>query len=549
MSSPAAGWKYARDVVAGDIVAGELVTLACQRALDDLASPGPWVYSEEHANHFIQFCQFIKHVKGPMAGESFDIEPWQAFIFTQIFGWRSAANPKERKYRECLVEVARKNGKSFFSSALSLYELLFGDEGAEIYSVATKQDQARIVWESAGAMASKMDERLSGRIAQTVSAITCKDRFSTFKALGRDSKSLDGLNPSMVIIDEAGAITDRNVIEVMTSAVGARLSPLIVYITTAYFSKATAYYEKRMYVESVLKGEFKDDRVFGMIYTLDAEDNFEDKGVWRKANPNLGVSLQEDYLESMVSQAKAILAQRPGVLVKHFDIWQSSSEAWVDTKFWEASAGQVERSGRCFVGLDLAQTRDLCAATRVWDNGGGQFSVDFQTWLPRSAVANAPPHIRPIYQTAIDTGILKITEGETTDYREIEQYIRKTCRDFSVGAVCCDPYNATQLVNSLEDDGLPVMMVRQGISHLSPASKETEVWITEGKLVHDGNPFILWQLQNAHVHVDVNDNIKVRKGDDPNLKIDSIIALIMAVSAAAGNAEAEKSVSFNFIEF
>ena len=553
MSNTDIGWQYARDVVSGEVVAGKLVKSACERSLADLERSTvdeqyEWVFREPAADHFLQFCGFLKHVKGPLAGEAFEMEPWQVFVFAQVFGWRRRSNLKERRYREVLLEVARKNGKSFVCSALSLYELLFGDEGAEIYSVATKADQAKIVWGDAGAIAKKMDKRLGGKLKQTVSAISCDDRYSTFKPLARDSKSLDGLNPSLVIIDEAGAIEDRNVVEVMTSAIGARLSPLIFYITTAYFSKVTAYYEKRSYVEGILTGQFEDDRVFGMIYSMDPEDDWKDPGVWEKANPNLGVSLQADYLDGQVKQADAVLSQRPGVLVKHFNIWQSSADAWVDVAKWEDSCDSVIRSGSCYVGMDLAQTRDLCAVTRVWDNGGGRFSADFQCWLPKSAVESAPPHVKPVYLAAIETGVLRVTEGSTTDYNEIQGYVEKSCIDFDVISVCADPYNATQMVNNLEDQRLPVLMVRQGIAQLSPAAKETEIWITEGKISHDGNPFISWQLGNCAVYVDLNENIKVRKGDDESLKIDSIIALIMAVSAAAGNAEQPKRFSFDFIE-
>jgi phage terminase large subunit-like protein len=198
--------------------------------------------------------------------------------------------------------------------------------------------------------------------------------------------------------------------------------------------------------------------------------------------------------------------------------------------------------------MDLAQTRDLTAVTRLWHNGNNQYSADFLTWLPRSAVENAAPHIKPIYIQAIESGVLRVTESLTTDYTEIEQFVEQTCKDFDVRSIASDPYNASQLCNNLEDKGLPVLMVRQGISHLSPASKEAEVWITEQRIAHGHDPFLLWQLGNCGVYRDLNSNIKIRKGDDEALKIDSIIALIMAISGAAGNAEAPREFRFEFLE-
>ena len=537
-----AGYAYAQKIVNGEAAAGKLVRASCERAIQDYVEhlsndKSEWVYEEAYVDHFLTFCSFVRHVKGQQfSGEAFSPEPWQLFIFSQIFGWRRRADPSERRFREVVIEIARKNGKSYLCSVIALYELLMGDDGAEIYSVATKSDQAKIVWADAGLIARKMDGRLRGKIAQTVSEIRCEERSSVFRPLSRDSKSLDGLNPSLVIIDEAGAIVERNVIDVMTSAMGSRVNPLILYITTAYFSKLTAYYEKRSYACDVAKGKITDDRIFSVVYGLDEGDDWHDESCWHKPNPNLGVSLQRDYLQSQCKQADAVLGQRPGLLTKHFNVWQKSSAAWLDVSLWEKSEGEVRREGDCYVGTDLAETRDLCAVTRLWANDDGRYSADFQCWLPESALDAAPPHVRPIYLLAIETGILRLTPTKTTDLTEIQQYIEQSCADHTVRSVCCDPHNATHLVNDLEASGTPVMMVRQNITTLSPAAKQTEKMITDGVMRHEGNDFISWQLENAGCYTDVNENIKIRKGDDPALKIDSIIALILAVAGIGENA-------------
>ena len=545
------GWKYAEDVVCGKILASQWVIKACQRALDDLkaskSSEYPWEFRPKPASHIVDFCQYLPHVKGEWAGEPFKPEPWQKFVLEQLFGWRRKTNLNERRFRECILEVARKNGKSFFASVLSLYELIFGDAGAEIYSVATKSDQAKLVWTSAVQISQKMDPQLSQQLNKTVTSLFNKSKFSSYKYVGRDSSSLDGLNPSLVVIDESAAITDRNLIDVMTSAVGARLNPLIVHITTAQFSRHTAFYDMRTYLQLILDDKAQDDRLFGMLYSLEEDEDWTDPLTWIKANPNLNVSAREDHLQSQVNKALNVPSEKNAILVKHFNIYTTGSGSWMDTNVWEASAGEVERTGKCFIGMDLAHTRDLCAISRVWV-GSGKYDVDFMFWLPEKAIKTAPIYVEPIYRAAIESGILRVTPGDVTNYDEIQSYIEGSCKQYDVAAVSFDPYNATQLVTRLEEQGLPMLQVNQSISYMSPAAKETERLILENMLRHDGNRFLAWQLGNCEKYEDINGNIKIRKGEDAALKVDGIIALIMAISAAAGNVEENNEFNFSFIE-
>ena len=278
------GIKYAEDVVNGDIVACKQVKQACERFLNDLKRDDwRWSFSIKRANHIIGFMEFgIKHVKGPLAGQTLKLEPWQVFILINIYGWVDEEND-ERRFRYVLLEIARKNGKSLFASAMAIYDLLFGDEGGEIYSLATKRDQAKIAWDAAKRMVEKSAEEVRDRFQLHQSSITEASRWSKYVPLGRDSKGLDGLNPSLNIFDEAAAYSDRNIVEVMTSATGARLNFLNLFITTAQFSKQTVYYENRTYLEGVLDEKYEDDRWFGLIYTLDDGDDWTDESTWVKS--------------------------------------------------------------------------------------------------------------------------------------------------------------------------------------------------------------------------------------------------------------------------
>ena len=553
MSNYNAGINYAEDVVSGKIVAGKYVRLSCQRFLDDLKrTDWRWKFDIKRANHVIQFMeQGINHVTGPLAGTLLKLEPWQIFVLSNIYGW--VDEEETRRFQYVILEIARKNGKSLFASAMAVYDLLFGEEGGQVYSLATKRDQAKIAWEAAYQMIQKAPKKVKDRFVTTKIAIANESKWSKYVALGRDSKSLDGLNPTLNIFDEAAAYSDRNLVEVMTSATGARKTFLHLFITTAQFDKQTIYYENRQYLQGLLEGKFDDDRWFGTIYTLDDDDDWLDEDVWIKANPNLGVSITLDYLRGEVKQAQEMKAKRNSVLVKHFNRWVSSSEAWVDINYWtdpDVIVDEVTREGKCYIGYDLAQTRDLCAVTRLWvDNG--EISVDFKAFLPEIAMQNAPIHVQPIYRMAHEAGVLVFTPSEITDYDFIQSYIEQSCKDYDVEAIAYDPYNAQQLVTNLEKAGLEnkLLEVRQGIAQLSPAAKETERLIVGKRIKHVADPFIDWQLENCTIYLDPNENIKVKKGDDTTLKIDSIIALIMCIALAADKLEKAPDFNFAFVEY
>lgn len=542
--------RYARGVVNGDIVAGKLVINACQRFLDDLSTDTRWVLSEKHANHVCAFMENgINHVKGELAGTLLELQPWQIFILVNMYGWRDAN--ETRRFQYVVLEIARKSGKSLFASGCAIYELLFGGEGCEVYSVATKMDQAKLCWDGAVQMINKSEPDVKSMFKVVTNQVTNSDTWSFYKPLGRDSKSLDGLNPSLCIFDEAAAYSDRNLVEVMTSATGARKNFMHLFITTAQFSKTTIYYENRSYLEAILTGKIEDDRWFGMIFSLDNDEEWLDEDCWIKANPGLDVSISKEFLRNEVKQAKEMNSKRNNVLVKHFNRWVSSSEAWIDPMFWNREVNiidKIDTSGELYVGMDLAMTSDLCAVALLYVNGN-EFHADFKCFLPEEALHKASVAVEPIYREAHRRGSLILTDGPITDYNQIQSYIQQLAKGSNFKVVAYDPYNAPQLVTNLEDLGINMLEVKQSISHLSPAAKETESLICSDKIKHLDDPFITWQLENCVRYVDINENVKVRKGDDNTQKIDAIIALIMAVSLAAGKLEEPKTFNLSFVQF
>ena len=538
---------YAEAVIRGDTIANRYVIKACQRYIDDLAKEDwRWEFSDKHANHICSFLEHgIKHVKGPLQGDFIKLEDWQCFVICNLYGWRDG---KIRRFQTAMLEIARKNGKTLFASGLAIYEMLFGEEGGEIYSLATKMDQAKLAWEGAEQMILRSHPDVKASFKIVTNQITNTSRFCYYKPLGRDSKSLDGLNPSLCIYDEAAAYSDRNLVEVMTSATGARDNFLHLFITTAQFSKTTIYYENRQYMIDILEGRVDNDRWFGVIYTLDDGDDWQDPNVWEKANPNIGVSIKREYLAEQVEEAKTMTSKRNGVLVKHFNIYTSAEHNWISLDEWQKNVGSMDRSGDLYIGMDLSSTRDITALAYLWPSGD-KFSLDFQCFIPRTTLENLPVHMKPKYLAAIESGMLHVTSGDVVDYRAVKEHIKDMARKYKLKVVGYDKWNANILVNELEELKIPTIDIGQGMSALSAASKETERLIVEGMIAHEGNPFIDWMVECCSVYEDKNGNIKVTKDEaDKSLKIDAIIAMIMAISMAAGEIEEPKQFNVTFLE-
>ena len=270
---------------------------------------------------------------------------------------------------------------------------------------------------------------------------------------------------------------------------------------------------------------------------------------WIKANPNLNVSISQEFLRDEVAQAKAMKSKRNGVLVKHFNIFTTSEESWLPLSEWQKCSGNIFREGDLYVGMDLSSTRDLTALCYLWNNGD-KFSVDFQCFLPKKAMQELPAHIKPKYEEAVRDGILLLTDKDIVDYREVFQHIKSTASNHQLKMIGYDKWNASLLVADLEEAGLPTIDIGQGMSALSAPSKETERLIAEELLRHSGNSFVDWQLECCSVYTDKNDNIKVTKDDaDKSLKIDAIVAMIMAVSMAAGQLEEAGDFSLDVFNF
>lgn len=535
-------FKYATAVVRGDQLACEDVKIACQRFLDMVErKDAPYEFVPAKAEHILKFAKFCRHVKGPDAGKSIELEGFQVLFLAAVYGFRNKSDHSIRWVTDVILFVPRKSGKTTLASIIALYELLFGEAGPEVFTLATNREQASICFDSSKAIMESMAPELQSRFIPFRSELKkAGDSTSTYRALSRENrKTGDGKNPSCAMIDEAAQITERGSIEVLHSGMAARKNPLRMYLTTASFTKETKFYEDLNHFRSVLRGAAEDSfRWFGLLYSVDPGDEWSDPTVWGKANPMLGVSVTTEAIQHMADEAKSKPASLNEFLCKQLNIYVSSNAAWVDRRYWDESVAPVpdEKPEATFIGFDLAHSRDLNAVVTLHRYAEEDLYAKFKFFLPEESIELIPNHYKSIFSQAVTSGILHLTPGNVTDLNEIESYIRQEAELYEVKEIGYDPYNAAALVANLFSYGLPVKKVGQGMAVLSNPSKTAEQLILKKAIKHDGNPFVGWQLGNCEVYTDVNGNVKVRKNEaDPSAKVDGIIAMIMALHCHLDN--------------
>ncbi len=500
---------------------------------------GFW-FDAEAADRVVQFVEgYCRHSKGEWAGTLIHLQDWQRQCIRSAFGWmRSDGN---RRYRILYIEVPRKNAKSTTAGALGLY-LTAGDQepGAEVYSSATKKDQAKIVHDSAVAMV-KASPELRPWVKTGRNNIHCARLGSKFEPLGADSNTLDGLNPHGNIIDELHAHRDRGVWDVLDTAMGARRQPMTIAITTAgIYEPESIGWQQHAHAVQVLEGVLQDDAFFAFIAAADAEADWTEPATWRTANPNVDVSIKEDYLAGQCAKAQA----QPGFvntfLRLHLNRWTQQRDRWIAIEHWNASDENLTRAAMstreagwvglpCYGGLDLASKIDLAALVLAFPIPDRPLGVLCRFWVPEETIQERSRRDRVPYDAWARDGWLTATPGNVIDYDFIEAEIRTLGKVHRIRELAFDPWNATQTATHMTDHGFKVVEVRQGFRSLSEPSKELEKLVMAKKVHHGGHPVLRWMVSNVAKREDPNGNIAPDKSASSE-KIDGVVALIMAIS-------------------
>lgn len=498
-------------------------------------------YSPQRANHAIEFIEnFIKHSKGAMGGKPFILEVWQQAIVAATFGFIHKID-ETRKYRELILIVSRKNGKSALGSAIGLYMLMAdGEPGPEVYSAATKRDQAKIVWDEAKRMIKKSPS-LSKRSRTLVGEIITDFNDGSFKPLASDSNTLDGLNVHCSIIDELHAIEDKNLYDVIVDGMSAREQPLSIITTTAGTVREGIFDLKYDEVERIINGYddpdgYKDETVLAFVYELDSRSEWTEEKHWQKANPGLGTIKNLETLRNKVNKAKANPLLVKNLLTKDFNIRETSTEAWLT---FEQLNNQATYSipdlqpSYAIGGADLSSTTDLtsaCALFRLPDSETIYYKHMY--WLPEDLLAERVDADKIPYDVWRDLGYLRTTPGNKVHHKFVTDWFVELRDEHGIYVpfVGYDSWSATYWVEDMQshfgrDAMIPVI---QGKKTLSGPMKSLGADL-ESKLVnYDNNPITKWCLSNTHVDIDRNNNIQPAKGKSQRKRIDGTAAMLNA---------------------
>jgi phage terminase large subunit-like protein len=529
------GHQYAIDVISGKLPNSIYVIGACERYLKDLylceEEDSKYIFDIERAERYLRLVQKFEHIKGQWDTPNIVYLPWQNFIFMNIEGFRHRATGFP-KYRVAHVEIPRGNAKSTMASQMALYHLsLDNPKGNEISCLATKTEQARIVLDSARAMA-KANPKFLKKTGVEVLAhkIVHTDSNSFVRALSSDDKSLDGLNDKLAICDELHAMT-RELFEVIYSGMTKRRDSLLLCITTAGFNTDGVGYTQSSYAKKVAKGEIDDPQFFAIIYTIDEGDDIFDEVSWKKANPSYGFSVDPSAIESKALKAKVTPSDVANFKVKNLNVWISEANAFFDLSAWdrcEDSTIKIEDfiGQKAMVGIDLASKVDLTSFAYTFKKDD-KFYIFDKSYVPEKTVEELR---NALYDTCIDGGYLIKTPGEAIHYPSLREDFVSFSKKFKIINALYDPWNATSFAQECQDERINMVEFRMNTANLSEATKLFDALIRQGKIVHNGSPLLRWCLGNVVAKEDAAGNVFPRKSNE-KLKIDPIICIIMAIAS------------------
>ncbi len=498
---------------------------------------------EKKARRVIRFIECLKHTKGEFHGEPFKLLPWQEKIIRDVFGTVRDDDPTMRKYNTAYIEIPKKNGKSELGAAIALNMLINDDEQrAEVYSCASDRQQAAIVFDVAADMV-RQDRTLSKliKIIPSTKRMVYAKTGSIYQVLSSEVSTKHGLNVSACIFDELHTQPNRDLFDVMTQGSGdARKQPLWFFLTTAGTDRNSICWEVHQKALDILKGRKDDPRFYPVIFGLPDTEDWTNEENWKKANPSLNFTIGIDKVRDAFHKAQETPADENMFRQLRLNQWVKQSVRWMPMDKWDECGGAVDEyalEGRaCYAGLDLSSTSDLTAMVLVFPprDEDEQYIVMPHFWLPEDTLRLRVRRDHVMYDKWEKQGFLHTTEGNVVHYGFIEQYILKLGERFNIREIAYDRWNATMMVQTLEDDGFTMVPFGQGFRDMSSPTKELMRIVLERRMNHGGHPVLRWNMDNAFVRTDPAGNLKIDK-EKSTEKVDGAVALVMALDRAIKN--------------
>ncbi len=532
-------FEYQQKIESGEIVACQKVKTVYKALVNELKSGEKWCYDERRAEHAIYFIEhFCCHSKGEWKGKPVKLELWQSALTAAMFGVVDARTGL-RRFKEVLLIIAKKNGKSLLASAISLYLLTAdGEGGAEIYSAATKREQARIVWQEARNMV-KQSPALKKRVKCLVNSMRYDKMFSTYRMLSSDSASEDGLNIYGAVCDEIHAWKTKELYDIIANGISARREPLVLTTTTAGFEREGLYDLKYSLAENILNGyssgDYRDDSVLPVIYELDSRSEWDNPECWIKANPNLGVSKSREHIEKLVHRAKNEPLELKNLMTKDFNIRETSTEVWLSFEELDNDATfdiTEIKPDYAFGGTDLSKTTDLTSACLLFMlPGRNEIFVESMYWLPSELLEKRTREDQIPYETWYEQGLLRLSSGNKVDYDDVIAWYEEMQNDYGIYLYQhrYDSWSSTAFIkgmnNSFGDISVPVI---QGKKTLSNPMSQLGNDLRSKRINYNNNSITRWCLTNVRADVDKNGNIQPAKTSNQRRRIDGFAAMLNA---------------------
>lgn len=513
---------------------------------DPIETAGDCWFDADSADRAINFFNdHLCFIEGEKAGEPFKLENWQKAIVGNLFGWMRPDGT--RRYRESFVFVPRKNGKTPLMAAIINYVAFCDNEpGAQIYSAAGEREQAALVFRHAAGMIhrnSELEKRC--RIYRTFKSIEFYSGDTIYKALSADADTKHGLNAHLVVNDELHIQPNRDLVDTLETATASRKQPMIIHITTAGYDKNTICYEKYDYACKVRDGIIADSKYLPVIYEIDEKDDWTDENTWKKANPNLGVSVSLDYLRSACKEAQEVPAKENTFKRLHLNVWTEQETRWLSMDKWNnCPAIDMQLKGMSgFAGLDLSSNKDITAFVMVFPYEDKYFVIP-KFWIPKEHAHEREKRDGVPYSQWAKDGYISMTDGDVVDYEFVINDIMAEFEKYNIKCVAFDRFAFESVRQRFLIVGAPedrFVSFGQGFVSMSQPMKEVENLILSGRLVHNNNPILTWMASNVAVKQDPAGNVKADKSKSSE-KIDGIVAMIMAVGLATTMPETKTSI-------
>ena len=508
------------------------------------------MFDEKKARRVIRFIECLKHTKGEFHGKPFKLLPWQEKIIRDVFGTVRDEDPSMRQYNQVYIEIGKKNGKSELGAALALNMLINDDEWkAEVYSCASDRQQAAIVFDVAVDMV-RQNPTLSKliKIIPSTKRMVYQPTGSIYQVLSSEVATKHGLNVSACIFDELHTQPTRALYDVMTQGSGdARKQPLWFFLTTAGTDRNSVCWEVHQKALDILEGRKHDPRFYPVVYGLPDDADWQDEQNWYKCNPSLGYTITIDKVRDAYHKALETPADENMFRQLRLNQWVKQSIRWMPMDKWDECGAPVipgDLEGRvCYAGLDLSSTSDLTTLVLVFppsDESEPYVILPF-FWLPEETLPLRVRRDHVMYDVWEKQGFLQTTEGNVVHYGFIEKFICELGENYNIREIAYDRWNATQMVQNLEDDGFTMIPFGQGFRDMSPPTKELMRLVLEHRLGHGGHPVLRWNMDNAFVRTDPAGNLKIDKQKSTE-KVDGAVALVMALDRAMKNQNSGGSV-------